>query len=318
MSHYPEACRVFAEEMAALQECLLRLEPNFDRAVGMILDTPGRVVFIGLGKSGIIGHKISATLASTGTPSFSLNAAEALHGDLGMLARGDLAVMISKSGSTLELLKLLPELKRLSIPVIGLFGDCQTPLARQCDLLLDGHVAREACPLNLAPTSSTTVALVIGDALASALMKARGFRPEHFAERHPGGQLGRKLLLHVSDVMHPLDQVGRVERESTFKQAVLALTDKPLGGIVVCDASGRLEGIITDGDVRRHLARSETLDARAHEVMTRDPVSIRPEMTLSEALDVMEGKTRKIYVVPVVDAAGSCLGLLRMHDIVNA
>lgn len=314
MKHIATAQQVFGDEVNALNATLARISESFDAAVELILTLRGKVVVTGLGKSGLIGAKIAATLASTGTPAIFMNAAEALHGDLGFVSTGDAVIMLSNSGSTVELVKMLPSLERLEAPIIGLLGKRDTPLARRCQVVLDAGVDKEACPLNLAPMSSTTVALVIGDALAAALMRARNFRPDEFALRHPGGILGVRLLLKVTDLMHQGAELPRIAPDASFREVIAESTRPNLGAACVVDADGILQGIITDGDVRRSLLQEDVLSARARDLMTVNPVCIEGGASINDALGLME--SRKIYVLPVVDGpARRLIGLLRMHDI---
>ncbi|MEM1058066.1 MAG: KpsF/GutQ family sugar-phosphate isomerase [Verrucomicrobiota bacterium] len=317
-SHYDQAVEVFEAEIAGIRQTLDALRPDFDRAVEIILATPGKVVVTGLGKSGIIGHKISATLASTGTPSVFINASEALHGDLGMVSAGDTAVMISNSGSTTELLRMLPSLRKAGVSLIGILGNRQTKLAEECAVLLDASVAKEACPLNLTPMTSSTVALVIGDALAAALMRARQFTPEHFAANHPAGALGRNLLLKVADVMHTGGRLATVAPEAAFREVIIELTRTNLGGVCVTDPAGRLLGFVSEGDVRRALLDDHPMEQSARDLMTPSPVTCSPEHSLGEVLTRMEDPARQIYTMPVTADGGRCVGMIRMHDILQA
>lgn len=315
-SHFQTASQVFADEIAALNTALPRLEKNFDLAVEHILATQGKVVATGVGKSGLVGQKIAATLASTGTSAIFMNGAEALHGDLGFVSQGDVVLMVSNSGSTIELVKMLPSLERLGASIIGIFGHIDTPLAGRCDIVLDARVEREACPLNLAPTSSTTLALVIGDALAVALMKARNFDPRDFALRHPGGILGRRLLLHVADFMHRGEKLPVVAPEATLREVLLEATRANLGAVCVVSPEHTLLGIITDGDIRRHLTHAESLNAKASEVMCATPTTINSDATLNQALEIME-KRKSFYILPVIleGSKNKLAGLIRMHDL---
>ncbi|WP_338763756.1 KpsF/GutQ family sugar-phosphate isomerase [Bernardetia sp. ABR2-2B] len=321
--HLDSANEVFNLEIEALQNAKQQISITFDKAIELILSSKGKIVVTGVGKSGIIAHKISATFASTGTPSVFLNASEALHGDLGMVSKGDIVIMLSKSGTTIELVKMLPTLHKVGAKTIGIFSNTETRLAQNLDLLLDATVEREACPLNLAPMSSTTVSLVIGDALAAALIKARNFKETDFAVFHPAGQLGRNLLLTAADVMHSRENLPIVMAQNSLKEVVIVMTKYNLGAVCVCEKSmdesenNKLEGIITDGDVRRFLTHSDTLTAKAEEIMTKNPISLNPQMRLSEVLSVMENKKRQIYVAPVVDKENNCLGIVRMHDILS-
>lgn len=313
--HFATARQVFSDEIESLREALEHNSDTFNHAVELLLALRGKVVVTGLGKSGLVGAKIAATLASTGTPAIFMNAAEALHGDLGYVSEGDAVMMLSNSGSTVELIKMLPTLERLGAPIIGVFGKLDTPLARRCRVVLNAGVSKEACPLNLAPMSSTTVALVIGDALAAALMKARGFRPDEFALRHPGGGLGVRLLLKVTDLMHQGAELPKISPRASFREVIAESTRPNLGAACVVDDNGILQGIITDGDVRRSLLNEDVLRASASELMTQNPVAIHGGASINEALELMEA--RKIYVLPVVDGPSRRLiGMLRMHDIV--
>jgi arabinose-5-phosphate isomerase len=304
-------------EAAAIMDAARRLDGGLSRAVDLILAHPGKVVVSGIGKSGHVGQKIVATLCSTGTPAVFLHPAEALHGDLGVYAPGDPTVLISKSGTTIELIRLLPTLRQFDSPLIGIIGTVASPLAHQVDALLDAAVSREADPNNLAPTSSAVVALSLGDALASALIQARGFSPDDFVRYHPGGQLGRDLLWTVGDVMHRGVAVAWVQPDDPLKEVVVAMTHHPLGAACVVDAGGRLEGLITDGDLRRALqAHDDIRSLRAADIMTASPTTVGPEARLKEALRLMEDRPSQISVLPVLDPReGCCLGLIRIHDI---
>ncbi|WP_309381848.1 KpsF/GutQ family sugar-phosphate isomerase [Cerasicoccus frondis] len=314
VDYYSTARQVFSDEITSLNAVLEQLESSFNDVVELLLTLQGKVVVTGLGKSGLVGSKIAATLASTGTPAIFMNAAEALHGDLGYVSPGDAVLMLSNSGSTVELVKMLPTLERLNTPVIGIFGKVDTPLARRCHHVLNATIEKEACPLNLAPMTSTTCALVIGDALAAAMMKARDFRPDEFALRHPGGALGVRLLLKVKDLMHSGDELPRISPHASFRDVIAESTRPNLGAVCVVDADGILLGIVTDGDVRRSLLNDGVLNSRAEEIMTKDPVSIEIDASINAALELME--SRKIYVLPVIDGPQrKLLGLLRMHDV---
>jgi arabinose-5-phosphate isomerase len=303
-------------EAASLRSAAARLDGALIRAVELILGHPGKVVVTGIGKSGHIARKIVATLCSTGTSAVFLHPAEAVHGDLGIYTPGDPTIVISKHGSSAELLALAPLLKEFRSPLIGILGTAASPLAAHVDVLLDASVEREADPNNLAPTASAVTALAIGHALAIALMSARNFTPEEFARFHPGGQLGRNLRLSVGEAMHALDDVARVVPGAPVKDVIIAMTQYPLGGACVIDEQGALAGFITDGDLRRSLTTHDDIRAlRARDVMTARPVTIRPEATLGEALERMEGRESQISVLPVVDAEGRALGLLRLHDV---
>jgi len=306
-------------EAEAIRVAAERLDGRIAQVVDLILASNGKVVVTGMGKSGHIGQKIAATLCSTGTPAVFLHAAEATHGDLGIYSPGDPTVLISKSGATSELVHLIPILRQFKTPLIGILGNLTSPLAEQVDVVLDGRVVREADPLNLAPTSSTTVALALGDALASALMHARRFSDTDFARFHPSGQLGRNLQLVVSDVMHTGPQVAWVAPEARLRDVVIAMTDHPLGAACVVDASRSLAGIITDGDLRRALQSHDDIRLlTARDIMTPHPIAVSEDMSLQEASKVMEDRPSQISVLPVLGADHRVLGLIRIHDIYQA
>jgi arabinose-5-phosphate isomerase len=303
-------------ESRAVAQLLPRIGAEFVRASQLCLAATGRVVVSGLGKSGHIGHKIAATLASTGTPSFFLHAAEASHGDLGMVQRGDVLLAVSNSGETPELLALLPPLRRLAVPVIALTGHAKSTLARESTVHLDVAVAEEACPLNLAPTASTTATLAMGDALATALLEARGFTSEDFARAHPGGALGRKLLLHVADVMRRGDDLPVVPGTATLEEGLVEMSRKGLGMTAVTDAAGALAGVFTDGDLRRALDRGVDLRGTTMEkAMTRNPRHIGPHELAAEAVNRMQ--EHRITALLVVDG-GRLAGALNIHDLLRA
>lgn len=306
-------------EADALHVAAGRLDGGLSRAVEILLAHSGKIVVSGMGKSGHIGQKIAATLSSTGSPAVFLHPAEAVHGDLGIYSPGDPTIFISKSGATLELLRLLPILREFRSPIIGILGNLNATLAREADVVLDASVSREADPLDLAPTASTTVALALGDALAAALMQARGFQPQDFARLHPAGQLGRNLWLHVADVMHKREQIACVAPEVSLKEVVIALTRFPLGAACVLDDRNRLVGIVTDGDVRRALQHSDDIRAlQAGQVMTANPTTVQAQASLIAAVNLMEKRSSQISVLPVLDDDGALAGLLRIHDIYQA
>jgi arabinose-5-phosphate isomerase len=308
------ARRVLQIEAQAIQDVLARLDASFERAVDLLFACKGRVVVTGMGKSGLISRKISATLSSTGTPSFFLHPAEALHGDLGMLARGDAMLAVSYGGETEEIIRLLEALKRLEIPLVTLTGNVTSTLAEASAVVLDASVREEACSLNLAPTASTTVAMAVGDALAVSLLERRDFRQDDFAALHPAGRLGKKLL-RVEHLMHAGDAMPRVSPETPMPDAFHEMSAKGLGMTTVVQADGRLAGIITDGDLRRLMEkhRGATLEMNAGACMTSSPQTIGPHVLASEALNVME--KRKITSIAVVDEAGSVLGVVHLHDL---
>jgi arabinose-5-phosphate isomerase len=308
------ARKVLEIEAQAIRDLLPRIDESFDRAVEVLFACPGRVVVTGMGKSGLIGQKISATFASTGTPSLFLSPAEAIHGDMGRIVKGDVVLAISNSGDTAEILALVPTIKRLGSPLVSMTGGRRSTLAAASDVNLDVSIREEACPLGLAPTASTTAALAMGDALGMALLEKRGFTVDDFAVLHPGGHLGKKLL-RVEDVMHVGDEIPRVHADTTMKDVLFEMTRKRLGLTTVTDAAGVLLGIISDGDLRRQMERHGygLLDRTAGECMTRDPVLIPRREMATRALDVME--SRKITSLLVVDAAGTIEGVLHLHDL---
>ena len=311
------ARRVLAIEADAVRALITRLDERFLAAVSLIRDCRGRVIVSGIGKSGHIARKIASTLSSTGTPAYFVHSAEASHGDLGMIQRDDVFIGISYSGESDELLQILPLVRRQGARLIAIAGNAQSTLAREADVFLDAGVAKEACPLNLAPTASTTAALALGDALAVTLLEARGFSAQDFARSHPGGSLGRKLLTHVSDVMRSGPEVPKVPEGATLKETILEMSRGRLGMTAVLDASGRVCGIFTDGDLRRALAQVTDIGAaRVADVMSAQPRSIRPEALAAEAVQIME--THKVNQLLVVDARGELVGALNMHDLFRA
>ncbi len=311
------AQRTIRLELEAVQELLPRINADFIKACELILSCKGRVVVVGMGKSGHIGNKIAATLASTGTPSFFVHPAEASHGDMGMITKDDIVLALSNSGSTAEIITLLPLIKRLGITLISMTGNPDSPLAKAADVNLDARVSQEACPLNLAPTSSTTASLVLGDALAIALLEARGFTAEDFAFSHPGGALGRRLLLKVENVMHSGESLPQVTRGTSLRDALLEMTQKGLGMTTVLEADGHLAGIFTDGDLRRALDKGiDVRDARIDDVMTPHGKTIRAEMLAAEALKIMEDN--KISALVVVDGNDRPIGAFNLGDLLRA
>jgi arabinose-5-phosphate isomerase len=306
---------VIATEAAAVQALEARIGPAFVEACRVILGCQGRVVVSGMGKSGHVARKIAATLASTGTPAFFVHPGEASHGDLGMILPQDVVLALSYSGESDELLFILPVLKRQGIPLIAITGKPDSSLARQADVHLDGSISSEACPLGLAPTTSTTVALVMGDALAIALLEARGFTADDFARSHPAGSLGRRLLLHIGDVMHKGEDVPRVSPEASLTSALMEMTRKHLGMTAVVDADQRLLGVFTDGDLRRALD-DEDVDLRGAsvaELMTRGPKTIGADKLAAEAAQLME--KHQIHALLVVDDEQRVVGALNIHDL---
>ena len=311
------AQRTIRLELEAVEGLLTHIDADFVRACEMILASKGRVVVVGMGKSGHVGNKIAATLASTGTTAFFVHPAEASHGDMGMITKDDIILALSNSGTTNEIVTLLPLIKRLGIKMVSITGNPDSTLAKAAEVNLNVHVAHEACPLNLAPTSSTTAALVMGDALAVALLEARGFTAEDFAFSHPGGALGRRLLLKVENVMHSGDELPHVQRGTLLKDALMEMTLKRLGMTVILESDGRLAGVFTDGDLRRTLDRNLDIQtATIDEVMTPHGKTARPEMLAAEALKIMED--HKILALVVVDGDDHPVGALNMHDLLRA
>lgn len=309
--------QVIATEAAAVAALTERIDEQFVAACRLMLGCRGRVVVTGMGKSGHIGGKIAATLASTGTPAFFVHPGEASHGDLGMITRDDVVLALSNSGDSSEILTILPLLKRLGVPLIAMTGNSQSILARQADVHIDTGVAEEACPLGLAPTSSTTAALAMGDALAVALLESRGFSREDFAFSHPGGSLGRRLLIRVRDIMHTGNDIPAVPESAPVRDAILEITAKKLGMTAIIDTERRVLGIFTDGDLRRLLEKSGDIrSVSISTVMTRACTAVRPELLAAETVRIMEEK--RINALPVVDDGGQLVGALNMHDLLRA
>jgi arabinose-5-phosphate isomerase len=308
--------RVLAIEARAIAALVDRLDERFAKAVDLLHRCAGKVVVSGMGKSGLIGQKIAATLASTGTPAFFVHPADGIHGDLGMLAKQDALLAISNSGETEEVLKLLPFMKRLSIPIIALTGRTQSTLAKNSDVVLDVSVSEEACPLGLAPTSSTTAALAMGDAVAIALLEKRGFKEEDFAQFHPGGALGRRLLFKVRDLMHQGDALPRVSPTAPARDAIREMTAKKLGMTTVVDARGRLAGVITDGDLRRFLEKGNSMaKAKAKDLGSKSPRTIQADALAAKALQTMEQFS--ITSIVVVDDRNRLAGVIHLHDLLK-
>jgi len=308
------ARKVLEIESQAILDLATRIDDSFDRAVDALFACSGRVVVTGMGKSGLIAQKTSATLASTGTPSLFLHPADAIHGDLGRIVKGDTVLVVSHSGDTEEILALLPTIKRLASPLVAMTGRPGSALASAADVHLDVSVREEACPLGLAPTASTAAALAMGDALAMALVERRGFTVDDFAVLHPGGRLGKKLL-RIEDRMHTGEAVPRVTPETSMKDVLFEMTRKRLGMTTVVDGAGRLLGMISDGDLRRQMERHgySLLDRTAEECMTRNPVTISRRELATSALAAME--ERKITSLPVVDPQGGLEGVVHLHDL---
>jgi arabinose-5-phosphate isomerase len=309
--------RALEIERDALSELMPRIDAHFSRACELMLACTGRVVVTGMGKSGHIGNKIAATLASTGTPSFFVHPGEASHGDLGMITRHDVVLALSYSGETAEVLTLLPLFKRMSAPLIAMTGKPRSTLAMAADVHLDVSVSKEACPLNLAPTASTTATLAMGDALAVALLETRGFTPEDFALSHPGGSLGRKLLLRVSDVMQSGERLPKVSAGTKLSAALLEMSRKGFGLTAIVDADQRVLGVFTDGDLRRVLDQGvDVREVCVDQVMTRGGKTVRAEQLAAEAVALME--KHKITALLIEDAAGRLAGIVHMHDLLRA
>jgi arabinose-5-phosphate isomerase len=308
------ARKVLEIEARAILDLVPRIDDSFDRAVEALFACAGRVVVTGMGKSGLIAQKVSATFASTGTPSLYLHPVEAIHGDLGRIVKGDAVLAVSHSGDTAEILSLVPAVKRLGSPLVSLTGNPRSPLAAASDVHLDVSIREEACPLGLAPTASTTAALAMGDALAMALIERRGFTVEDFAVLHPGGRLGKKFL-RVEDVMHTGEEVPRVRLDTRMKDVLFEMTRKRLGMTTVVDGDGKLRGILSDGDLRRQMERHGfgLLDRTAAECMTPSPILIGRRELATAALDLME--SRKITVLLVVDAEDKVDGVVSLHDL---
>lgn len=308
---------VIQTEADAVTDLLPRIDANFAEACNFMLQCKGRIVVTGMGKSGHIGNKIAATLASTGSPSFFVHPGEASHGDLGMITSHDVVLAMSNSGETGELVTIVPIIKRLGVPLISMTGNPESTLAQEADVALDISVQKEACPLGLAPTASTTATLAMGDALAVALLEARDFTEEDFARSHPGGSLGRRLLVHVNDIMHTGDRIPSVSIEATLPETLVEMTDKALGMTAILDQNSTLQGIYTDGDLRRTLDQQIDIhSAKVVDVMREGCVTVQPQMLAAEALQLMQ--ERKINALLVVNQDNQLVGALNMHDMLRA
>ncbi len=316
LKHAQDALRMEAE---AILELVPRVDANFAAAISLILECSGRTVITGMGKSGIIGRKMAATFASTGTPSFYLHPAEGIHGDLGMVTADDVVIALSNSGETGEILNILPSLRRIGAKIIAMVGNANSTLAKNADVVLDVGVEKEACPLGLAPTSSTTAALAYGDAIALALLQKRNFTASQFAVFHPGGSLGRKLLLTVGNIMHKGDENPLVSVDTTVQEALFVITDKGLGAVSVVDEEGKMLGVLTDGDIRRGLSKGvDFLQRSVADLMTKAPKYITADKLAAQALHLMESNQPKpITVLPVLDENKVVIGLLHMTDLVR-
>lgn len=315
-----EARQVLAIEIAALEKLTSSLGESFVAAVDALSACKGKVVVSGIGKSGLVGRKIASTLASTGTPAVFLHPAEGLHGDLGVVVPGDLALLISHSGETDEILAIIPSLKKRGIQILAICGAARSSLAQVADVTVAVEIEREACPHNLAPTASTTATLALGDALAVVLLKQRGFDVAAFAQLHPGGTIGKRLLLTVEDVMHAGSANPLIRQTQSMREAVIEISSKGLGAVTIVDDAGRLVGILTDGDLRRCLQTGTTnfLDLPVAQLMSADPTTIRTGRLAAEAVHLMEDRPSQIAVLPVVDAQHHPVGLIRIHDLVRA
>lgn len=310
------AKRILRYEAEAIETASKNLDENFSKAIDLILNSQGRLVVCGMGKSGLIGHKISATLSSTGTPSFFLHPGEALHGDLGMIRDNDVMLLLSNSGETEEIVKLVPFLRRIGTAIVAMVGETNSSLARMADLVINAHVPREACPLNLAPTSSTTVALALGDAIAGALIEARSFSQRDFARFHPSGSLGRKFV-SVKDLMHSGTDIPKASPDMILKDAVVKMSQFGFGALIVCNEENDLLGIFTDGDLRRYFEKAENaeLSIPLNKIMTANPKHTTPDRLAMEALKTMEDKS--ITSLPVAES-GKVVGFLHLHDILRS
>ena len=316
LKHAQDVLRMEAE---AILELVPRVDANFAAAISLILECSGRTVITGMGKSGIIGRKMAATFASTGTPSFYLHPAEGIHGDLGMVTANDVVIALSNSGETGEILNILPSLRRIGAKIIAMVGNANSTLAKNADVVLDVGVEKEACPLGLAPTSSTTAALAYGDAIALALLQKRNFTASQFAVFHPGGSLGRKLLLTVGNIMHKGNENPLVSADTIVQEALFVITDKGLGAVSVVDEEGKMLGVLTDGDIRRGLSKGvDFLQRSVADLMTKAPKYITADKLAAQALHLMESNQPKpITVLPVLDENKVVIGLLHMTDLVR-
>ena len=314
-----QAQKVLAVEAQAIERLIPRIDEHFIKAIELLLDCKGRVIVTGMGKSGLVGKKIAATLASTGTPSFFLHPAEGIHGDLGMVTADDVVISLSNSGETTEVVSILPIIKRIGASIIAMCGNSQSTMALNADVFIDVSVDEEACPLGLAPTASTTATLAMGDAIAVVLLSKRKFTPEDFALFHPGGSLGRKLLLTVENVMHSGEDNPIVSAETNVKEALFVMTSKGLGATAVVDQSGCLLGILTDGDIRRGLETGhQFLEESVVNIMTKTPKTITADKLAAAALLIMEkNKPRPITVLPVVDKNNFVIGIVHLTDLLR-
>ena len=309
-------------ESEAIAQTATRLKQDeIERVVKLLAGCRGKIVILGAGKSGIIAQKIAATMTSTGTGALHLHPSDALHGGIGIINSDDVVMILSNSGETDEIIEMLPYLKRRQVPIIALVGNLDSTLAHRADVVIDGSVDQEACPLNLAPTTSTTVALALGDALALTLMQVKGLTPDDFAINHPGGQLGKRLTLTVADLMHSGANNPTIALGALWVEVVKGISAGGLGAVNVVDDAGRLAGIITDGDLRRAIERLDhaaLANLKCEEIMTRNPTVANPELLAYDALQLMENRPSQISVLPVVNGERVCVGLIRVHDIVRS
>lgn len=321
-NYFSQVVDLLLIESEAIAQTARRLEPaTIERAIELLVSCAGKVVLVGVGKSGVIAQKIAATMTSTGTAALYLHPSDALHGGLGILTSKDIVIALSNSGETDEVIAMLPYLKQRETPIIAVVGNLNSTLAERANVVLDASVDQEACPLNLAPTTSTTVALAIGDALAMTLMQAKNWTLEDFAQNHPAGRIGKRLTLRVADLMHSGDKNPTVGEEATWLEIITGIGRGGLGAVNIVDSAGHLVGIITDGDVRRVLEKIKGADLeslKCSSMMTRDPTVAAPELLAYDALRLMEDRPSQISVLPVVDGERNCVGLLRLHDIVRS
>jgi arabinose-5-phosphate isomerase len=318
INSYEKVKETLRLEAEAINDTASRLSPeSVESALKTLGNCDGKVVVLGVGKSGVIAQKIAQTLTSTGTLAVFVHPSDALHGGLGIICTGDVVIALSNSGETDEILSVMPAIRARNVPVIGIVGNTSSTLSRRSDVVLDASVNKEACPLNLAPTASTTVALAIGDAIAMALMETKGLTPEDFASNHPAGRLGKRLTLRVADLMHPSPSI---RLEAGFFDVIKRISDNGLGAVNVVDDGSLLLGIITDGDLRRTIERSrpdKLSEITAEAMMTRSPISISSDTLAFDALRLMEDRPMQISVLPVTNSEGTCIGLLRIHDVVR-
>ena len=321
-NHFADVQGFLRLESDAIAQTATRLKAEeIERVMQLLAGCKGKIVILGVGKSGIIAQKIAATMTSTGTGALHLHPSDALHGGIGIINSDDVVMILSNSGETDEIIEMLPYLKRRQVPIIALVGNVNSTLARRADAVIDGSVDQEACPLNLAPTTSTTVALALGDALAMTLMQMKGLTPDDCAVNHPAGQLGKRLTLTVADLMHSGANNPKIALGAIWVEVVKAISAGGLGAVNIIDEAGRLAGIVTDGDLRRAIQRLDhaaLANLKCDEFMTRNPAVATPELLAYDALQLMEDRPSQISVLPVVDADGVCVGLIRVHDIVRS